>query len=139
MERPSLHVLSPSSPGMLQDQDAPQLMPGQLSVSVCIMSVLAPLMRSNQVQALKFFLCVSQPQVKLWYDKVGHQLMVNVQLATELPLRPDGRPRSPYVKMYFLPDRRYAASFKRCVQRNLNNTRAIFLGAPQKSIVSDSS
>lgn len=33
MERPSLNVLSPSSPGMLQD--APQLMPGQLSVSVC--------------------------------------------------------------------------------------------------------
>ncbi|KAF1376110.1 hypothetical protein PFLUV_G00227270 [Perca fluviatilis] len=72
MERPSLNVLSPSSPGMLQD--APQLMPGQLSV-------------------------------KLWYDKVGHQLIVNVMQAVELPLRPDGRPRSPYVKMYFLPDR----------------------------------
>ncbi|XP_024916874.1 regulating synaptic membrane exocytosis protein 1 isoform X15 [Cynoglossus semilaevis] len=72
MERPSLNVLSPSSPGMLQD--APQLMPGQLSV-------------------------------KLWYDKVGHQLIVNVLQAVELPLRPDGRPRSPYVKMYFLPDR----------------------------------
>ncbi|XP_014892080.1 regulating synaptic membrane exocytosis protein 2-like isoform X14 [Poecilia latipinna] len=72
MERPSLNVLSPSSPGMLRD--APQLMPGQLSV-------------------------------KLWYDKVGHQLIVNVLQAAELPLRPDGRPRSPYVKMYFLPDR----------------------------------
>uniref|UniRef100_A0A3Q3BHL9 Regulating synaptic membrane exocytosis 1a n=1 Tax=Kryptolebias marmoratus TaxID=37003 RepID=A0A3Q3BHL9_KRYMA len=72
MERPSLNVLSPSSPGMLQD--APQLMPGRLLV-------------------------------KLWYDKVGHQLIVNVLQAVELPLRPDGRPRSPYVKMYFLPDR----------------------------------
>ncbi|XP_028325115.1 regulating synaptic membrane exocytosis protein 1 isoform X24 [Gouania willdenowi] len=72
MERPSLNVLSPSSPGMLQD--APQLMPGQLSV-------------------------------KLWYDKVGHQLIVNVLQASELPVRADGRPRSPYVKMYFLPDR----------------------------------
>ncbi|KAM9365112.1 regulating synaptic membrane exocytosis protein 1 [Pholidichthys leucotaenia] len=72
MERPSLNVLSPSSPGMLPD--APQLLPGQLSV-------------------------------KLWYDKVGHQLIVNVLQAVELPLRPDGRPRSPYVKMYFLPDR----------------------------------
>ncbi|XP_062257335.1 regulating synaptic membrane exocytosis protein 1-like isoform X2 [Platichthys flesus] len=72
MERPSLHVLSPSSPGMLKDN--PQLMPGQLSV-------------------------------KLWYDKVGHQLIVNVLQAVELPLRPDGRPRSPYIKMYFLPDR----------------------------------
>ncbi|XP_076017046.1 regulating synaptic membrane exocytosis protein 1-like isoform X2 [Genypterus blacodes] len=74
MERPSLNVLSPSSPGMLRD--APQQMPGQLSVSV-----------------------------KLWYDKVGHQLIVNVMQAVELSLRPDGRPRSPYVKMYFLPDR----------------------------------
>uniref|UniRef100_A0A669BDG8 Regulating synaptic membrane exocytosis 1 n=1 Tax=Oreochromis niloticus TaxID=8128 RepID=A0A669BDG8_ORENI len=72
MERPSLNVLSPSSPGMLQD--APQLMPGRLSL-------------------------------KLWYDKVGHQLIVNVLQAVELSLRPDGRPRSPYVKMYFLPDR----------------------------------
>ncbi|XP_028983306.1 regulating synaptic membrane exocytosis protein 1-like isoform X25 [Betta splendens] len=72
MERPSLNVLSPSSPGMLQD--APHLMPGQLSV-------------------------------KLWYDKVGHQLIVNVLQAVDLPLRPDGRPRSPYVKVYFLPDR----------------------------------
>ncbi|XP_027862943.1 regulating synaptic membrane exocytosis protein 1 isoform X24 [Xiphophorus couchianus] len=72
MERPSLNVLSPSSPGMLRD--APQLMPGQLSV-------------------------------KLWYDKVGHQLIVNMLQAAELPLRPDGRPRSSYVKMYFLPDR----------------------------------
>uniref|UniRef100_A0A3Q1I4L9 Regulating synaptic membrane exocytosis 1a n=1 Tax=Anabas testudineus TaxID=64144 RepID=A0A3Q1I4L9_ANATE len=72
MERPSLNVLSPSSPGMLPD--APHLMPGQLSV-------------------------------KLWYDKVGHQLIVNVLQAIDLSLRPDGRPRSPYVKVYFLPDR----------------------------------
>ncbi|XP_054655280.1 regulating synaptic membrane exocytosis protein 1-like isoform X4 [Dunckerocampus dactyliophorus] len=72
MERPSLNLLSPTSPGMVLD--APQLMPGKLSV-------------------------------KLWYDKAGHQLIVNVLQAAELPLRPDGRPRSPYVKMYFLPDR----------------------------------
>ena len=55
-------------------------------------------------------MCVFNHQVKLWYDKVGHQLIVNVMQAVELPLRPDGRPRSPYVKMYFLPDRRYAAA-----------------------------
>ncbi|XP_070398884.1 regulating synaptic membrane exocytosis protein 1 isoform X3 [Nothobranchius furzeri] len=72
MERPSLNILSPSSPGMLEV--APQPMPGRLLV-------------------------------KLWYDKVGHQLIVNVLQALELPLRPDGRPRSPYIKMYFLPDR----------------------------------
>ena len=47
-------------------------------------------------------------QVKLWYDKVGHQLIVNVLQAIELPTRQDGRPRNPYVKMYFLPDRRLA-------------------------------
>uniref|UniRef100_H3C468 Regulating synaptic membrane exocytosis 1 n=1 Tax=Tetraodon nigroviridis TaxID=99883 RepID=H3C468_TETNG len=72
MDRPTVNVLSPSSPGKLQN--ALQLMPGRLSV-------------------------------KLWYDKVGHQLIVNVLQAVELPLRPDGRPRSTYVKIYFLPDR----------------------------------
>ncbi|KAM8841906.1 regulating synaptic membrane exocytosis protein 1 isoform 13-T13 [Synchiropus picturatus] len=46
-----------------------------------------------------------QLSVKLWYDKVGHQLIVNVLQAIDLPTRPDGRPRNPYVKMYFLPDR----------------------------------
>uniref|UniRef100_A0A8C9CXI5 Regulating synaptic membrane exocytosis 1 n=1 Tax=Phocoena sinus TaxID=42100 RepID=A0A8C9CXI5_PHOSS len=74
MERPSISVISPTSPGALKD--APQVLPGQLSV-------------------------------KLWYDKVGHQLIVNVLQATDLPPRVDGRPRNPYVKMYFLPDRRY--------------------------------
>ncbi|XP_026134181.1 regulating synaptic membrane exocytosis protein 1-like isoform X6 [Carassius auratus] len=72
MERPSISVLSPSSPSGLRD--APQLLPGQLSV-------------------------------KMWYDKVGHQLIVNVLQASDLPPRSDGRPRNPYVKMYFLPDR----------------------------------
>ncbi|RXN23592.1 regulating synaptic membrane exocytosis 1-like isoform X2 [Labeo rohita] len=72
MERPSISVLSPSSPSGLRD--APQLLPGQLSV-------------------------------KMWYDKVGHQLIVNVLQAIDLPPRSDGRPRNPYVKMYFLPDR----------------------------------
>ncbi|XP_054969844.1 regulating synaptic membrane exocytosis protein 1 isoform X38 [Pan paniscus] len=72
MERPSISVISPTSPGALKD--APQVLPGQLSV-------------------------------KLWYDKVGHQLIVNVLQATDLPARVDGRPRNPYVKMYFLPDR----------------------------------
>ncbi|XP_032131454.1 regulating synaptic membrane exocytosis protein 1 isoform X43 [Sapajus apella] len=72
MERPSISVISPTSPGALKD--APQVLPGQLSV-------------------------------KLWYDKVGHQLIVNVLQAMDLPARVDGRPRNPYVKMYFLPDR----------------------------------
>ncbi|XP_029115071.1 regulating synaptic membrane exocytosis protein 1 isoform X6 [Scleropages formosus] len=72
MERPSISIMSPTSPGTLRD--LPQELPGQLSV-------------------------------KLWYDKVGHQLIVNVLQARDLPPRLDGRPRNPYVKMYFLPDR----------------------------------
>ncbi|XP_042179510.1 regulating synaptic membrane exocytosis protein 2-like isoform X4 [Oncorhynchus tshawytscha] len=79
MERPSISVMSPTSPSTLRDH--PQLMPGQLAV------------------------LPGRLLVKLWYDKVGHQLIVNVVQATELPPRPDGRPRNPYVKMYFLPDR----------------------------------
>ena len=46
-------------------------------------------------------------QVKLWYDKLGHQLMVTVLGAKDLPVREDGRPRNPYVQMLLLPDRRY--------------------------------
>ncbi|XP_077379986.1 regulating synaptic membrane exocytosis 1b isoform X29 [Festucalex cinctus] len=72
MDRPSISVMSPTSPGTLRE--LPLVLPGQLSV-------------------------------KLWYDKVGHQLIVNVLQAIDLPSRPDGRPRNPYVKMYFLPDR----------------------------------
>uniref|UniRef100_A0A8C4HS25 Regulating synaptic membrane exocytosis protein 1 n=1 Tax=Dicentrarchus labrax TaxID=13489 RepID=A0A8C4HS25_DICLA len=72
MERPSISVMSPTSPGALRD--LPLVLPGQLSVKLC-------------------------------YDKVGHQLIVNVLQAIDLPPRPDGRPRNPYVKMYFLPDR----------------------------------
>lgn len=62
----------------------------------------------SRKDALDFFACLLSTQVKLWYDKVGHQLIVNVLQAVELPLRPDGRPRSTYVKIYFLPDRRYS-------------------------------
>ncbi|XP_036686343.1 regulating synaptic membrane exocytosis protein 2 isoform X7 [Balaenoptera musculus] len=44
-------------------------------------------------------------QIKLWFDKVGHQLIVTILGAKDLPSREDGRPRNPYVKIYFLPDR----------------------------------
>ncbi|XP_072912585.1 regulating synaptic membrane exocytosis protein 1 isoform X7 [Hemitrygon akajei] len=94
MERPCISVISPTSPGALKD--APQVLPGQLSV-------------------------------KLWYDKVGHQLIVNVLQATELPSRGDGRPRNPYVKMYFLPDRsdkskRRTKTVKRSLEPKWNQT-----------------
>ncbi|XP_042318908.1 regulating synaptic membrane exocytosis protein 2 isoform X6 [Sceloporus undulatus] len=72
MDRPSISVTSPMSPGLLRD--VPQFLSGQLSI-------------------------------KLWYDKVGHQLIVTILGAKDLPSREDGRPRNPYVKIYFLPDR----------------------------------
>ncbi|XP_068382013.1 regulating synaptic membrane exocytosis protein 2 isoform X16 [Eschrichtius robustus] len=72
LDRPSISVTSPMSPGMLRD--VPQFLSGQLSI-------------------------------KLWFDKVGHQLIVTILGAKDLPSREDGRPRNPYVKIYFLPDR----------------------------------
>ncbi|XP_022282324.1 regulating synaptic membrane exocytosis protein 2 isoform X10 [Canis lupus familiaris] len=72
MDRPSISITSPMSPGMLRD--VPQYLSGQLSI-------------------------------KLWFDKVGHQLIVTILGAKDLPSREDGRPRNPYVKIYFLPDR----------------------------------
>ncbi|XP_030054882.1 regulating synaptic membrane exocytosis protein 1 isoform X5 [Microcaecilia unicolor] len=94
MERPSISVISPTSPGTLKD--APQVLPGQLSV-------------------------------KLWYDKVEHRLTVNVLQAKDLPPRADGRPRNPYVKMYFLPDRsdkskRRTKTIKKSLEPKWNQT-----------------
>ncbi|KAJ3610171.1 hypothetical protein NHX12_022265, partial [Muraenolepis orangiensis] len=65
--------------------------------------------------------------VKLWYDKAGHQLIVNILQAVGLPLRPDGRPGSLYVKMYFLPDRsdkskRRTKTVKRTVEPKWSQT-----------------
>ncbi|XP_064864869.1 regulating synaptic membrane exocytosis protein 2 isoform X2 [Oncorhynchus nerka] len=88
MDRPSISVTSPMSPGMLRD--APQYLSGQLS-SQSLSRRTAPF--------------VPRVQVKLWYDKVGHQLIVTILGAKDLPSREDGRPRNPYVKIYFLPDR----------------------------------
>uniref|UniRef100_A0A8C5WZI1 Regulating synaptic membrane exocytosis 1 n=1 Tax=Laticauda laticaudata TaxID=8630 RepID=A0A8C5WZI1_LATLA len=92
MERPSISIISPTSPGALKD--APQVLPGQLSASGSLGGRKRPPLGSG-----------GPLEVKLWYDKVGHQLIVNVLQATDLPPRLDGRPRNPYVKMYFLPDR----------------------------------
>uniref|UniRef100_A0A8C5AB57 Regulating synaptic membrane exocytosis 1 n=1 Tax=Gadus morhua TaxID=8049 RepID=A0A8C5AB57_GADMO len=94
MDRPSISVMSPTSPGTLRDH--PQILPGQLSVKLC-------------------------------YDKVGHQLIVNVLQAIDLPPRPDGRPLNPYVKMYFLPDRsdkskRRTKTVKKSVEPKWNQT-----------------
>ncbi|XP_075438665.1 regulating synaptic membrane exocytosis protein 2 isoform X45 [Ascaphus truei] len=88
MDRPSISVTSPMSPGILRD--VPQFLSGQLS-SQSLNRRTAPF--------------VPRVQIKLWYDKVGHQLIVTILGAKDLPSREDGRPRNPYVKIYFLPDR----------------------------------
>ncbi|XP_045717495.1 regulating synaptic membrane exocytosis protein 2 isoform X7 [Phyllostomus hastatus] len=94
MDRPSISVTSPMSPGMLRD--APQFLSGQLAI-------------------------------KLWFDKVGHQLIVTILGAKDLPSREDGRPRNPYVKIYFLPDRsdknkRRTKTVKKTVEPKWNQT-----------------
>ncbi|XP_056142236.1 regulating synaptic membrane exocytosis protein 2 isoform X2 [Lampris incognitus] len=88
MDRPSISVTSPMSPSMLRD--APQYLSGQLS---------------SQSLSRRTPPFAPRVQVKLWYDKVGHQLIVTILGAKDLPPREDGRPRNPYVKIYFLPDR----------------------------------
>ncbi|XP_063113819.1 regulating synaptic membrane exocytosis protein 2 isoform X38 [Cavia porcellus] len=88
MDRPSISVTSPMSPGMLRD--VPQFLSGQLS---------------SQSLSRRTPPFVPRVQIKLWFDKVGHQLIVTILGAKDLPSREDGRPRNPYVKIYFLPDR----------------------------------
>nr|CAB3265585.1 ZF(Rab)-2 zinc finger protein [Phallusia mammillata] len=44
-------------------------------------------------------------EVRLWYDEATQQLYVTTLQAVELPSRPGGLTRNPYVKMYLLPDR----------------------------------
>ncbi|XP_061675295.1 regulating synaptic membrane exocytosis protein 2 isoform X4 [Syngnathoides biaculeatus] len=68
--------------------------------SISVTSPLSPNMLRDAPQYLS-----GQLSVKLWYDKVGHQLIVTILGAKDLPPREDGRPRNPYVKIYFLPDR----------------------------------
>ncbi|XP_047216374.1 regulating synaptic membrane exocytosis protein 2 isoform X4 [Girardinichthys multiradiatus] len=68
--------------------------------SISVTSPMSPSMLRDAPQYLS-----GQLSVKLWYDKVGHQLIVTILGARDLPPREDGRPRNPYVKIYFLPDR----------------------------------
>ncbi|XP_065813743.1 regulating synaptic membrane exocytosis protein 2 isoform X5 [Labrus bergylta] len=68
--------------------------------SISVTSPMSPSMLRDTPQYLS-----GQLSVKLWYDKVGHQLIVTILGAKDLPAREDGRPRNPYVKIYFLPDR----------------------------------
>ncbi|XP_032436279.1 regulating synaptic membrane exocytosis protein 2-like isoform X3 [Xiphophorus hellerii] len=73
--------------------------------TISVTSPMSPSVLSGQVSSANRPPLVPRIQIKLWYDKVGHQLIVTVLGAKELPVRDDGRPRNPYVKIYFLPDR----------------------------------
>ncbi|XP_023200360.1 regulating synaptic membrane exocytosis protein 2-like isoform X11 [Xiphophorus maculatus] len=73
--------------------------------TISVTSPMSPSVLSGQVSSSNRPPLVPRIQIKLWYDKVGHQLIVTVLGAKELPVRDDGRPRNPYVKIYFLPDR----------------------------------
>ncbi|XP_072226068.1 regulating synaptic membrane exocytosis protein 2-like isoform X2 [Leuresthes tenuis] len=81
----STHVHMDSSSSSFESQ--------KVGPSISVTSPMSPNVLSGQVS------------IKLWYDKVGHQVIVTVLGAKELPVRDDGRPRNPYVKIYFLPDR----------------------------------
>ncbi|XP_045717492.1 regulating synaptic membrane exocytosis protein 2 isoform X4 [Phyllostomus hastatus] len=110
MDRPSISVTSPMSPGMLRD--APQFLSGQLA---------------SQSLSRRTTPFVPRVQIKLWFDKVGHQLIVTILGAKDLPSREDGRPRNPYVKIYFLPDRsdknkRRTKTVKKTVEPKWNQT-----------------
>ncbi|XP_045143712.1 regulating synaptic membrane exocytosis protein 2 isoform X9 [Echinops telfairi] len=110
MDRPSISVTSPMSPGMLRD--VPQFLSGQLS---------------SQSLSRRTTPFVPRVQIKLWFDKVGHQLIVTILGAKDLPSREDGRPRNPYVKIYFLPDRsdknkRRTKTVKKALEPKWNQT-----------------
>uniref|UniRef100_A0A8B9K0N5 Regulating synaptic membrane exocytosis 2 n=1 Tax=Astyanax mexicanus TaxID=7994 RepID=A0A8B9K0N5_ASTMX len=72
----------------------------KMGPAISVTSPMSPGMLRDAPQYLS-----GQLSVKLWYDKVGHQLIVTILGAKDLPAREDGRPRNPYVKIYFLPDR----------------------------------
>ncbi|TSV28435.1 Regulating synaptic membrane exocytosis protein 2 [Bagarius yarrelli] len=72
----------------------------KMGPSISVTSPMSPGILRDAQQYLS-----GQLSVKLWYDKVGHQLIVTILGVKDLPAREDGRPRNPYVKIYFLPDR----------------------------------
>ncbi|XP_029700399.1 regulating synaptic membrane exocytosis protein 2-like isoform X9 [Takifugu rubripes] len=95
--------------------------------SISITSPMSPSFLAGQVSTVSRRPLVPRIQLKLWYDKVGHQLIVTVLGAKELPVRDDGRPRNPYVKIYFLPDRsdkskRRTKTVKKSVEPRWNQT-----------------
>lgn len=71
-----------------------------------ISSYSSPSLSSSPPHPLSFLSSSLSLQIRLFYDRLGHQLIVTVLGAKDLPGGEDLRPRNPYVKIYFLPDRR---------------------------------
>ncbi|XP_076610149.1 regulating synaptic membrane exocytosis protein 2-like isoform X13 [Chaetodon auriga] len=115
----STHVQLDSSSSSFDSQ--------KVGPSISVTSPMSPSVLSGQLSTVNRRPLVPRIQVKLWYDKVGHQLIVTVLGAKELPVRDDGRPRNPYVKIYFLPDRsdkskRRTKTVKKSVEPRWNQT-----------------
>ncbi|XP_067467898.1 regulating synaptic membrane exocytosis protein 2 isoform X5 [Thunnus thynnus] len=115
----SSHIQHDSSSSSFESQ--------KVGPSISVTSPMSPSVLSGQVSTMNRRALVPRVQVKLWYDKVGHQLIVTVLGAKELPVRDDGRPRNPYVKIYFLPDRsdkskRRTKTVKKSVEPRWNQT-----------------
>ncbi|XP_046875549.1 regulating synaptic membrane exocytosis protein 2 [Hypomesus transpacificus] len=94
----------------------------KMGPSISVTSPMSPGMLREPPQFMS-----GQVSVKLWYDKVGHQLIVTILGAKDLPAREDGRPLNPYVKIYFLPDRsdkskRRTKTVKKSVEPKWNQT-----------------
>ncbi|KAG7225294.1 hypothetical protein INR49_007141 [Caranx melampygus] len=103
------------SPHVQLDSSSSSFDSQKVGPSISVTSPMSPSVLSGQVS------------VKLWYDKVGHQLIVTVLGAKELPVQDDGRPRNPYVKIYLLPDRsdkskRRTKTVKKSVEPRWNQT-----------------
>ncbi|VDM42487.1 unnamed protein product [Toxocara canis] len=55
--------------------------------------------------SVPFYATAKFLQISLYYSVPERQLVVTVHRAVDLPPRPDGMPRNPYVKLFLLPDR----------------------------------
>ncbi|XP_069581757.1 regulating synaptic membrane exocytosis protein 2-like isoform X13 [Brachyistius frenatus] len=125
--RPSGDLSRAESSHIQLDSSSSSFESQKVGPSISVTSPLSPSFLSGQVSTLTRRPLVPRIQVRLWYDKVGHQLIVTVLGAKELPVRDDGRPRNPYVKIYFLPDRsdkskRRTKTVKKSVEPRWNQT-----------------
>ncbi|XP_056277902.1 regulating synaptic membrane exocytosis protein 2-like isoform X2 [Pseudoliparis swirei] len=117
-----------SRPGSVQLESSSGAFDSQkIGLPISVTSPMSHSVLSGQVNSGIRRPLVPRIQVKLWYDKVGSQLIVTVLGAKALPVTDDGRPRNPYVQIYFLPDRiekskRRTKMVKKSVEPRWNQT-----------------